>query len=292
MAIDETNRPDGYLKRKMQEAHEDRARIVEKIKEYEKAGRFDEDVEDDPPGRTIMPGEVDYLQKKLSTKIMSKITFGLAEKFLQKLLDEKKMIVKEIKGIEHLENLKSGAVLTCNHFNAYDSFAMEMAYRASNQKKRKLFRIIREGNYTSFPGFYGKLMKFCNTLPLSSNAETMKEFVRGVLYHLEKGHFVLIYPEQSMWWNYRKPKPLQKGGFYFAAKAKVPVVPCFITMQDTDIIGEDGFPVQEYTIHIKEPIYPDESKRTGQNTQEMMDKNYQIWKEIYETVYGIELKYE
>jgi lipopolysaccharide biosynthesis glycosyltransferase len=292
MAIDETNRPDGYLKRKQHEAHEDRERIVEKIKEYEKAGRFSEDVEDDPPGREIMPGEVDYLQKKLSTKIMAKITFGMAEKFLQKLLDEKKMIVKEIKGIENLSSLKSGAILTCNHFNAYDSFAMEMAYRASNQKKRKLFRVIREGNYTSFPGFYGKLMRSCNTLPLSSNPETMKEFVRGVLYHLEKGHFVLVYPEQSMWWNYRKPKPLQKGAFYFAAKAKVPVVPCFITMQDTDIMGEDGFPVQEYTIHIGEPIYPDTEKRVGQNTQEIMDKNYQIWKEIYETVYGIELKYE
>jgi 1-acyl-sn-glycerol-3-phosphate acyltransferase len=167
-----------------------------------------------------------------------------------------------------------------------------MAYRASNQKKRKLFRVIREGNYTSFPGFYGKLMRSCNTLPLSSNPETMKEFVRGVLYHLENGHFVLVYPEQSMWWNYKKPKPLQKGAFYFAAKAKVPVVPCFITMQDTDIMGEDGFPVQEYTIHVGEPIYPDTEKRVGQNTQEMMDKNYQIWKEIYETVYGIELKYE
>lgn len=28
---------------------------------------------------------------------------------------------------------------------------------------------------------------------------------------LKDGHFMLIYPEQSMWWNYRKPKPLKKA---------------------------------------------------------------------------------
>ncbi|MBQ8163378.1 MAG: 1-acyl-sn-glycerol-3-phosphate acyltransferase [Clostridia bacterium] len=291
MAIDETNRPDNYLRRTRQEAHEERLKVIEKIKQYEKEGRFDEDVEDDIPGRTLMPGEVDYLQKKLSTKIMAKVAFGMAEKFVYKLMDDKKLIIKEIKGVEHLKNLKSGAVITCNHFNAYDSFAMELAYREAKQKKRKLFRIIREGNYTSYPGFYGKLMRSCNTLPLSSNPETMKEFVKAVNFHLSKGHFVLIYPEQSMWWNYRKPKPLQNGAFFFAAKAKVPVVPCFITMQDTDIMGEDGFPVQEYTIHISEPIYPDEEKHVGQNTAEMRDKNYEIWKSIYEETYGIKLEY-
>ena len=108
---------------------------------------------------------------------------------------------------------------------------------------------------------------------------------------LSEGHFVLIYPEQSMWWNYRKPKPLKTGAFFFAAKNKVPVVPCFITMEDSDIIGEDGFPVQEYTIHISEPIYPDAAKSSGKNTEEMMAKNYEVWKQIYETVYGLPLVY-
>jgi 1-acyl-sn-glycerol-3-phosphate acyltransferase len=103
---------------------------------------------------------------------------------------------------------------------------------------------------------------------------------------------VLIYPEQSMWWNYRKPKPLKSGGFYFAAKNKVPVLPCFITMRDSSVIGADGFPVQEYTIHVEKPIYPDPTLSVSENSQMMMDKNYEIWKEIYEREYGIELKYE
>ncbi len=31
-----------------------------------------------------------------------------------------------------------------------------------------------------------------------------------------------------------------------AARNNVPIIPIFITMKDSDIIGDDGFPVQEY----------------------------------------------
>lgn len=66
---------------------------------------------------------------------------------------------------------------------------------------------------------------------------------------LSEGNCLLIYPEQSMWWNYRKPKPLKPGAFDMALKNHVPVVPCFITMSDSDLVGADGFSVQEYTPH-------------------------------------------
>ena len=56
-----------------------------------------------------------------------------------------------------------------------------------------------------------------------------------------------------MWWNYRKPKPLKPGAFDMALKNHVPVVPCFITMADSDLVGADGFPVQEYTPHLGAP---------------------------------------
>ena len=46
----------------------DRLRIMKKIRDYELAGRFTEDVEQDPPSREIKPGEVDYLKKKVSSK--------------------------------------------------------------------------------------------------------------------------------------------------------------------------------------------------------------------------------
>ena len=202
------------------------------------------------------------------------------------------MIVKDIIGKENLGNLKTGAVLTCNHFNALDSFAMEMAYEASvDRKKRKFYRVIREGNYTTFPGFYGFLMRNCYTLPLASKPQALKEFMKSTNELLQNGNLVLVYPEQSMWWNYRKPKPLKKGAFTFAVNNNVPVVPCFITMRDSDIMGTDGFKVQEYTIHILEPIYPDPLKSKNENINMMMDKNYALWKDLYEKTYEKPLVY-
>ena len=119
----------------------------------------------------------------------------------------------------------------------------------------------------------------------------MKKFMNAVNTLLQQGHFILIYPEQSMWWNYRKPKPLKKGAFTMAAKNNVPVLPCFITMKDSDILGEDGFFVQEYTIHIGKPIKPDASLPYLQRSNAMLEQNYEIWKKIYEKEYDIPLSY-
>ena len=293
LAVEETNRPDTYVARVAAMRDKGRVEIVEKIARYEREGRFDEDVEDDPPGRAIEPGEVDYLRKKIKSKLRCKIAYSMARKFLKGILKNQQMIVRDIVGLENYAELDTGAIITCNHFNAFDSFAMQIAYESAGQKrKRKLYRVIREGNYTAFPGFFGYLMRNYNTLPLASNPKAMREFIKATDTLLKEGNFVLIYPEQSMWWNYRKPKPLKSGGFYFAAKNRVPVLPCFITMRDSSVIGADGFPVQEYTIHVAKAIYPDPTLSVSENSQMMMDKNYEIWKEIYEREYGIELKYE
>ncbi len=292
-AINETNREDNYLnrKKKLVKQSQDRLDVLKKIEEYEKEQRFDEDVENDPVSRVLMPNEVDYLRKKISSKIKTRMAYRAARKFLNTILKEKKMIIKDIKGIENFKKLKSGAIITCNHFNAFDSFAIQMAYELSGQKK-KFYRVIREGNYTSFPGFYGFLMRNCNTLPLSSHPKTMYNFMRATNKLLQDGNFVLVYPEQSMWWNYRKPKPLKKSAYLFAVKNDVPVLPCFITMEDSDILDDDGFYVQEYTIHIGEPIYPEKDKSDAENISLMKNINYDVWKSIYEDTYKIPLVYQ
>ena len=291
LAVKETNREDNYLNRINKMRAQDRVKILEKIEQLEREGRFGEDVEEDPPTVELKPEDVDYYHRGAKAKMQTKVAFSMARKFVRSLIKDHQLIIKEIKGIEHLQNLNSGAVITCNHFNAFDSFAIQIAYDEANQPNRTFYRVIREGNYTSFPGFYGYLMRHCNTLPLSSNRRTLKNFTEATGKHLRDGHFVLIYPEQSMWWNYRKPKPLKPGAYVFAAKNNVPIVPCFITMRDSDYMGQDGFYVQEYTIHIAEPIYPDPSLTYRVNVEHMMAKNAEVWKNIYETEYGMPLVY-
>lgn len=292
LAVKEINRPDNFVNRTNRyKRAKDRVAVLKKIEEYEATGKFDVDVEIDPPGKILMPDDIDYVNKSMTDKLKTKVAYMIAHKFVDNLISENKLIIKEIKGIEYFKGLDTGAVITCNHFNAYDSFAIQLAYEKAEQSDRTFYRVIREGNYTAFPGFYGFLMRHCNTLPLSSNRRTLKKFIDATGKLLSDGNFVLVYPEQSMWWNYRKPKPLKSGAYMFAVRCNVPVLPCFITMKDSHIMGEDGFYVQEYTIHIKPPLYPDNSLSYKDRIEKLMDENYSIWKEIYEKEYQIPLEY-
>lgn len=272
------------------EKDEGRLVIIEKIKQFEKEGRWHEDVEDDPPTIPLLPDKVDYLNKKLSSKFWMKFANILARHHINTLLKKKIMIIKEVSGLEenYVPIKRKGAIITCNHFNAMDNFAVYKAIE-KHVYHRELVKVCREGNYTNFPGFYGFLFKHCNTLPLSSVVSTMKNFMVAVKTYLAQGRQILIYPEQAMWWNYRKPRPLTNGAFKFAAENNVPVIPFFITMSDSETIAPDGFPVQEYSVHILKPVYPKKELSVRQNTEFMKEENFREWKETYEKVYGQKL---
>ena len=285
LAVTETNREDNYqnrLNKTLRAA--DRVMILERIAQKEAQGLFDEDVEDDPPSPVLKPEDIDYLRKGLIGNCKRRIAFAAAYRFFGKLERNRDIVVNRAEGLEHLAGVK-GAVITCNHFHPMDSFIMQRVFDDSGHPKR-LYRVIREGNYTNFPGFYGFLMRNCNTLPLSSNMQTMKKFLTAVKQVLAEGNCLLIYPEQSMWWNYRKPKPLKTGAFDMAVKNNVPVVPCFITMRDTDKLGADGFPVQEYTPHLGEPIWPDNSLPKSAAKEKLKQQNEAFCNAVYEKEYG------
>ena len=255
------------------EKAQDRLEVLKKIEEFEREGKFDVDVEEDPPTIVLTPENIDYLREKMSSKIKRIFANEMGERFLDNLLKNNKLIIKQVNGIENLNKVKTGALITCNHFNPFDCFTVEKVFRMSeNEKDKRLYKVIREGNYTNFPGLYGFFFRNCDTLPLSSNKRTMVNFMKAVDTILQKGDYILIYPEQSMWWNYRKPKPLKNGAFKLAARNNVPVIPIFITMEDSKLIGEDGFNIQEYTINVEEPIYPDEKLTEKENTEIMKQK--------------------
>ncbi len=264
--------------------------LIKKIAEYEKKGLWHIDVEDDPETYPLMPEQVDYLNEKISSKIKNKIANRMGERFFDKMIDNRQLIIKEIRGIENFTAVKGGKIVTCNHFSVCDNYAIWVALR-DHMDKKMLYKVIREGNYTNPPKPFGFIMRHCNTLPLSSQTATMKKFLRAVKVLLERGETILIYPEQSMWWNYRKPKPMQDGAFALAVRNKTPIVPIFITMEDSDILDGDGFFVQEYTINILPAIYPNELLSRAEAKEAMKNENYNAWVKVYEEFYKTPLVY-
>ena len=270
----------------------DRLAVLKVIERLEREGRFDVDAEEDPPTIPLLPDMVDYLKVRPNSILKRKTAYMIANKFVDGLIKDEKLVIKKIYGMDRLNKISTGAVLTCNHFNPFDCFTVERIFQQSEHyRKKRLFKVIREGNYTNFPGLYGYLFRNCDTLPLSSNKKTMYNFLKAVDTILQRGDFILIYPEQSLWWNYRKPKPLKNGAFKFAAKNHVPVIPIFICMEDSDRFGRDGFPIQEYTVFINEPIFPQSGLSEREQESDMRDRNYELWKKIYEEFYGVPLMY-
>ncbi len=264
--------------------------LQRRIAELEKKELWHLDVEDDPETYPLMPDMVDYLNEKLSNRIKNKIANVMGARFFDKMIANRQLIIKEVRGIENFRAVEGGKIVTCNHFSVGDNYAVWVALR-DHMDGKLLYKVIREGNYTNPPKPFGLFMRHCNTLPLSSRMETMKKFLKAVATLLGRGETILIYPEQGMWWNYRKPRPMQDGAFSLAVRNKAPIVPIFITMEDSDVIDGDGFPVQEFTLHILPAIYPDATLSSAEAKAKMKKENYDAWVRVYEDFYGKPLVY-
>ena len=230
------------------------------------------------------------MQKKLSSKIKTALTLKKGGEFFESQIKAGNLVIKDIIGIENLSKFNGGAIVTCNHFHPFDNYIILKAILPC-LKKGRYFKVIKEGNYTNPPKGFEMFMRHGDTLPLSQNRQTMKKFLEAVKVLLARGEKILVYPEQSMWWNYRKPKPLKNGAFNFAVSNNVPVLPLFITMEDTDKLDGEGFPIQAHTVHILPPIFPKENLSKAENIKFLKDENYKMWVEVYEKFYKTPLVY-
>ena len=264
--------------------------LLRRIAALEKRQLWHLDVEDDPETYPLMPDQIDYLNEKISNKIKNKIANIFGARFFDKMIANKQLIIKEVRGIENFTAVEGGRIVTCNHFSVGDNYAVWVALR-DHMDGKFLYKVIREGNYTNPPKPFGLFMRHCNTLPLSSQRATMVKFMKAFAELLRRGETILIYPEQGMWWNYKKPRPMQDGAFSIAVRNKAPIVPIFITMEDSDVIDPDGFPVQEYTLHIMPAIYPNPTLSLREAKEDMRKKNYDAWVQVYEHFYDKKLVY-
>ena len=260
----------------------------EKIKAFEERGWFDIDIANDPETIPIKVGEVDYLRKKLSSKLKTRFANFVAFNYFEKLIRKHKLIIKDVIGLENFESVKGGCVITCNHFHPFDNYAIyHVIYKSMRKEgKRDLWKVIREGNYKQWSGLYGLFFKNCNTLPLAKDHTVMKEFLNATDTLLKSGEKILIYPEQALWPNYRKPRPLKPGAFSIAARSDVPIVPIFITMEESPYEG-----VEAWTMHILKPIYPNKDLPLKDRKEDMLNRNYEAFKETYEDFYKTKLVY-
>ena len=73
----------------------------------------------------------------MTSKLKRIFANEVGERFLDNLLKNNKLIIKEVKGIENLNKISTGAMVTCNHFNPFDCFTVEKVFRMSGKIEEK-----------------------------------------------------------------------------------------------------------------------------------------------------------
>lgn len=267
-----------------------RRAVIENIKTAAKMQDFYKKVEIDDPVLTAAEA-----REITETYTASRKKFGFrAKSFVARRIANigSELLNKdtEIIGEEKLPESLKGVLITSNHFGPLENTVIRHFVRRHGQKK---LNVISQVTNFAMSGIIGFLMKYGDTIPLSEDFRYLTRDFMDVLEELmKKKQTVLIYPEQEMWFNYRKPRPLKRGAYHFASKLGVPIVSCFVEIIDTDKKDTEEFYKTKYKLHILDILYPDPEKNVKQNSEELCAKDYQLKKAAYEKAYGKPLTYD
>ena len=268
---------------------DNKARVIDNIKKAIENGEYNKKVEVGDPSLTAKEQEEiikKYMakQEKLGYKINSKI----ANVILSAATDMQNKET-EFVGIENIKDITGGAIITSNHFNPLDNTIIQKLAR--DMGKKRLY-IVGQVTNLAMDGFIGFMMNHSNIIPISRQVSYMKkEFAKTIKNKLKENNYILIYPEEEMWFNYRKPRNLKLGAYYYAAKNNVPIISCFVEMRDTNEVDNFEFYKVKHVLHILPPIYPDSGKTAKENSVIMMQKDYEQKKQAYEKAYNKKLDY-
>lgn len=266
-----------------------KVRVIENIKKAVLDKDLNRKVEE---GDAVLSVEDELKLVARFYKLRKSKTFRLKRAAMKRMERAQMLAYNRLIEIEGMENLPTTGrfIITSNHFNPLDNLCIKKVVKKAFNTEPAI--VIQATNLAA-DGVIGDLFNYLNHIPVCKSANFIRgEFMRRTGEMLNSGHPVLIYPEEEMWFNYRKPRPNKRGAFYFAAELDVPIVPCFVEILDTKKPDNDEFFESKYVVHVLPMIYPDENKSVRQNSIDMCARDYELKKEAYEKAYGKKLVYD
>lgn len=265
--------------------------VIRNIERNVKMGELNKKVEVNDP--ILTDEEIDAALQRFYGIRKHKIVYFLESRFAYLFVDMLGIRLNhsvKIEGLENLNNIDNGGIVTSNHFNPLDNMAVRKMIK---KRYRKNIYIVSQETNLAMPGFLGYLMNSLNIIPLCKGPNyIIKTFKPELKRVLDNNNYVLIYPEEEMWFNYRKPRPCKRGAYHFAAEMNKPIISCFVEIIDTEQSDNDEFNQVRYIVHVLKPIYPDPNKSVKENSKIMSEIDYKQKVEAYEKAYNIKLDYE
>ena len=264
---------------------------IENIRKAAAEGRFNDKTEPFDPEISPEALKADILGyvSRLDSPVQ-KLKTAVARAVVRSWVRKWSEPVNEITGIRNLLTVQGPAFLTSNHFNPFDNGVHRTLSRLTGRDR---LVAISQGTNFVMPGLNGFILRNIDVIPLIQEPSYMNGAFRKLMQrNLDRNRFILIYPEQEMWFNYRKPRPGKRGAFLFAAEYGVPVVPTFVEMVDLPEVVAPGFHDVKLILHVLPPIFPDPERSARENSFLMCQADYDAKVRCYEQCYGRPLTYE
>ena len=269
---------------------DNRKAVIENIKLCAESGEFHNKVELNDPVLTAEQSKKiteNYIENRKQPAFRAKTALGVTlAKSAAKIVNKNTVIT----GLEKIPENLGGCLITSNHFNPLENTVIRYL---TNTLGRKRLGIISQTSNFAMTGIVGFLMNYADTIPISSEPHYLAKDFPAILKErlIDKKDAVLLYPEQEMWFNYRKPRPPKNGAYFYAAKLNVPIVSCFVEIIDLNKDDNSEFKKVKYVLHILDVMYPDKNKTVRENTDYLALTDYSLKKACYERVYGKKLTY-
>lgn len=166
-------------------------------------------------------------------------------------------------GKEKLKKYKNtGYFIYANHTQGFaDTFIPSIA----NYPKRN-FLIVNPVNI-SLKGT-GMLVEMLGAIPIPSNKDATKNFLKQIEKRILKKSSITIYPEAHIWPYYTKIRPFKSVSFKYPIKLNKPVFSITNTYQR---LGKDKIQIVSY---IDGPFFPEEGLLPKEQQQNLRDKVY------------------
>lgn len=197
----------------------------------------------------------------------------------------------EIVGLEKLPRELGGVIITSNHFSPLENTVIRHLVRKMGRRR---LGIISQCTNFAMSGPIGFLMNYADTIPISREPHYLARDLMKLLKErlIEKKDAILLYPEQEMWFNYRKPRPPKNGAYFYAAKLGVPIISCFVEIKELDEDASEDFKKVRYVLHVLGVLKSDPALTVKENTEALAAADYNLKCSCYEKCYGKKLCYE
>lgn len=163
----------------------------------------------------------------------------------------------KVNGKENLKKyknvIKKGVISCANHVHLWDYLMISRTIRYIHPRVLVWAPNIR--------GETGGLMRLVGGIPIPDDSKkgTLK-LLTTIEQMMERGEWLHIYPEGSMWEYYQPIRPFKTGAAYFAIKTNRPIMPFAFSYREPSWIRKHIFKqIAVFTLNVGKPIYKDDS---------------------------------